>query len=159
MGLLKALPLEEVLPQKPPMILLSGYDPESLTEDGISAWVDISESSLFYEEELGGVPVSVAVEYMAQTVACYVGLAQISNHLPPKIGFLLGSRNISLKIPAFLKGERYRIESELLYEEDGFASFSVSILDKDGACVVKGNLNAFQPDDPNKILNEQEMAQ
>lgn len=148
---LQALPLEDVLPQKPPMILLSGYEPESLTESGISAWVDISDSSLFYEEELGGVPVSVAVEYMAQTVACYVGLKQIAARLPPKIGFLLGSRNISLKIPAFVKGGRYRIQSELLYEEDGFASFSVSISDSKGACVVKGNLNAFQPDDPIKF--------
>ena len=148
------LSLEDLLAHKPPMILLSGYEAASFTEEGVRAWVDISEDSLFYEEATGGVPSSVGLEYMAQTIACYVGLATRSRGESPKVGFVLGTRNLSLGIPFFRRGVRYRIETRLLFEDAGFASFSARILDPAGECVSDGVINAFQPEDPDKLLKE-----
>ena len=83
--------LESLLPQARPMILLSGYDPNS-SGHVVDAWVDVSPASPFYEVELGGVPSCIALEYMAQTMALCVGILRSRAGMPPKMGFVLSSR-------------------------------------------------------------------
>ena len=142
------LPLEKVLPHRAPMILLSDYDPDSFSEEGVSASVTVTDGDVFYDAALEGVPASVALEYMAQTVACYVGLVQVRNGRDPRIGFVLGSRKIDITIPVFKKGARYGIRARLLFTDDAFASFETVITDVEGGVVASGILNAFQPEDP-----------
>lgn len=142
------LPLEKVLPHRAPMILLSDYDPDSFSEEGVCASVTVTEGDVFYDSALEGVPASVALEYMAQTVACYVGLVQAGKGQTPRIGFVLGSRKIDITIPVFKKGERYGIRARLLFTDDAFASFETVITDAGGGIVASGIMNAFQPEDP-----------
>lgn len=137
--------LAELLPQAAPMILLSGYE-EPTAEDSVAAFVDVSAASPFYEPGLGGVPVCVALEYMAQTMALLVGLLRRRRGLKPQLGFVLGSRKLDVLAPCFREGARYRVTATCTYEDESFGSFDCEIEDDGGAVVAKGTMTAFQPE-------------
>ena len=61
--------VSELVPHKGKMFLLDRVRDYDLKENSITTEIDISRDNLFYEEELGGVPVWVAFEYMAQSVS------------------------------------------------------------------------------------------
>lgn len=139
--------LEELLPQAHPMILLSGYTPPSPDSDVVDAWVDVSAESPFFEAELDGVPACVAAEYMAQTMALCTGLYRARRNLPPKVGFLLGSRRLTLNLKHFTAGSRYRVRVEPTFSDEEFGSFACTIFeDATGKEVASAQMNAFQPE-------------
>lgn len=137
--------LESLLPQADPMILLSGYE-ESAPPGEARTWVDVSPSSPFFVAEHDGVPGCVALEYMAQTMALCAGFMRRSRALPPKLGFVLGSRKLEILIPFFKNGERYRVRAECTYQDESFGSFDCSIRDRSGALVATAQMTAFQPE-------------
>lgn len=138
------IPLEDLLPQAVPMILLSGYS-EPTEEDVVETFVDVDEKSPFYEVGLGGVPGCVALEYMAQAMALLVGLLRRRKGLPPQVGFVLGSRRLEIAVPRFLPGVRYRVRAACTYQDEEFGSFDCEIRDGEGRMVAKGAVTAFQP--------------
>ena len=139
-------PLTDLLPQAAPMILLSGYEtPEA--ENSVSAFVDVGKASPFYEQDLGGVPSCVALEYMAQTMALLVGLTRRRKGLPPQLGFVLGSRKLETTIPVFTAGARYRMTATCTYEDESFGSFDCVIADASGKAVATAVMTAYQPED------------
>lgn len=139
--------VEDVLPHDPPMVLLSSFDPSSFTEESLTAYVDIGEDSPFYDSSLGGVPAVFALEYMAQTMAALVGLKRRRLRLPPRIGFVLGSRSLKVGTDRFEKGNRYRIDAAMGFTDGSFASFDVKIADPAGETLAQGTINAFEPED------------
>lgn len=140
--------LESLLPHAPPMILLSGCEPEG-ADGSASAWVDVSESSPFFDFSAGGVPGCTALEYMAQTMALLVGRNRRKAGLPPAVGFVLGSRRMEVAIPFFKRGCRYLTHAQCTYSDEAFASFACSVEDSGGNTVASAELTAFQPDDGN----------
>ena len=136
--------LGELLPHRPPMVLLDGFKEPSGSGE-VEAHVDVTAASPFYEAELGGVPACVALEYMAQTMALCVGLYRRGKGLDPKLGFVLGSRRLETRIPAFRDGERYRVRATCTYQDEEFGSFDCDIRDSADAVVASGRLTAFQP--------------
>ena len=139
------MPLSELLPQAEPMILLSGYEP-NVTLGTATAYVDVTPSVPFYDFEADGVPACVALEYMAQTMALCVGFDRRRKGLKPKLGFVLGSRRLEVRVPCFRNGERYRVVAECTYTDDEFGSFDCGIYDSAGVEVAKATVTAFQPD-------------
>ena len=138
--------LGELLPHRPPMVLLDGFEEPSVSGE-VEAHVDVTAASPFYEAELGGVPACVALEYMAQTMALCVGLYRRDKGLDPKLGFVLGSRRLETRIPAFRDGERYRVRATCTYQDEEFGSFDCDLRDCADAVVASGRLTAFQPRD------------
>lgn len=136
--------LAELLPQASPMILLSGYD-EPVEENAVESFVDITSSSPFFEAAARGVPGCVTLEYMAQTMALLVGLVRRKSRLPPKLGFVLGSRRLTVRLPYFKEDERYRVRAVCTYQDEEFGSFDCVITDMSGECVAEGTVTAFQP--------------
>ena len=126
------------------MTLLSGCM-QGDDEAEADAWVDVSPASPFYDASIGGVPGCVALEYMAQTMAVVVGLACRRSGEPPKVGFVLGSRRMSIAISVFRSGERYRIHAKCDYQDESFGSFDCKVEDSSGATVASARLTAFQP--------------
>ena len=135
---------EELLPHAAPMTLLSGCM-QGDDEAEVVAWVDVSTASPFYDASIGGVPGCVALEYMAQTMAAVAGLAHRRSGEPPKVGFVLGSRRMSIAIPVFRSGERYRVRAKCDYQDESFGSFDCKVEDSSGATVASARLTAFQP--------------
>ena len=128
------------------MILLSGYMPQSEATT-VDAWVDVSDASPFCEAGLGGVPGCVALEYMAQTMALCVGFLRRSKGLPPKMGFVLGSRKLTVNIPFFKSGERYFTRAVCTYQDESFGSFDCTVRDSSDSVVASAQMTAFQPED------------
>lgn len=134
------------LPHKPPMLLLSGCKPAAAGED-VEAWVDITPESPFCDAAGGGVPGCVALEYMAQAMAVFVGRARAAEGLPPAVGFVLGSRRLAVEIPFFALGGRYTVRASCTYRDEAFGSFDCRIEEPGGAVVAAAQVTAFLPED------------
>lgn len=113
--------------------------------------VEIGPESLFSDER--GVPAWIGLEYMAQTIAAYAGLQERLVGKPPKIGFLLGTRNYSTNADYFVPGQTLTIRAEVeMVGANGLNVFN---------CEIRGNnvraeavVNVFQPDDAESFLAE-----
>ena len=138
--------LAQLLPQAKPMILLTDYAPP--TEDGaVDAFVDVAPDSPFFDASVGGVPGCVSLEYMAQTMALCTGFHRRRRGLGPKLGFVLGSRRLEIRIPFFAPGMRYRVHVACIYTDESFGSFDCEIVGPSGEVVARAQMTAFQPDD------------
>lgn len=145
----------DFLPHRPPMILLSELI--SVDVPGVaSAVADTSPGCIFYDPELKGVPACAAVEYMAQTMALAVGAEHRRRGRPPRVGFVLGTRRLEVKVATFESGKRYVTNAKCVYGDDEFASFDCSITDPDGATVAAALFTAYQP--PESLLAQGEVV-
>lgn len=137
----------DILPHDPPMVLISSFDPASYDGERLTAFVDISEKSPFYDAGIDGVPAVMALEYMAQTMAALVGLKRRRMRLKPRIGFVLGSRSLKVDVDRFRNSERYRVEVKMDFTDGAFASFDARIFSADGSVAAEGRLSAFEPEE------------
>ena len=151
----ESLRLADLLPHRPPMILLAELI--SVEESGgASAVADTSPGCIFYDSELKGVPACAALEYMAQTMALAVGAGQRRQRLSPKLGFVLGTRRMEVKVATFESGKRYVVNAKCDYDDNEVASFDCSITDPDGVTVATALLTAYQP--PESVLRQGEVT-
>ena len=145
------LAIAPFLPHRAPMILLDYL--VDYREDYVHARVTITKQSPFYEDD--GVPAYVSLEYMAQAVAAWTGIQSKEKHQQPKIGFLLGSRQLDFSIQKFKNGVTLDVYGQMNYFENNLASFDCRV-EFNGRSVVTGGITVFQPHDatlmtPNKI--------
>ena len=145
----------DFLPHRSPMILLAELI--SVDVPGVaSAVADTSPSCIFYDPELKGVPACAALEYMAQTMALAVGAEHWRRGEAPKVGFVLGTRRMEVKVATFESGKRYVANAKCVYDDEEFASFDCSIVDPDGATVAAALFTAYQP--PESVLAQEEVT-
>jgi predicted hotdog family 3-hydroxylacyl-ACP dehydratase len=146
----QALPdIEHLVRHRGPMLLIERLVEAS--EHHAVGEVLVSESSSFYRSGRG-VPAYVGLEYMAQTVAAFDGARRIETGEPPAIGFLLGTRRYKAERNYFEAGELLSIRVEMVFNENGMASFDCSISVEGVPCVVAA-LNVYRPDDGAYVLD------
>lgn len=145
------LPID-VLPHRPPMILIDRVIDYDLTAHTLCAGITIQQDDLFFDKSLNGVPQYVALEYMAQTIGCLVGIFDRQENRPPKVGFVLGSRKIEQFADCFELGNSYQIQIKEVFLDQNLASFDCVILDENDTIVSQGILNAYRPDDITDFL-------
>ena len=150
-----ALRLEDLLPHRPPMIMLAELISVDVPGEA-SAVADTSPGCIFYDPELKGVPACAALEYMAQTMALVVGAEHRRRGQTPKVGFVLGTRRMEVKVATFESGKRYVANAKCVYDDDEFASFDCSITDPDGTTVATALFTAYQP--PESVLAQGEVV-
>lgn len=146
-------PIEQFLPHAGNMVLLDRIvefnNQQLLTES------DIHTDSLFADEE-GNIPSWVGIEYMAQGVAAFAGIKARLKGDPVKLGFLVGARRFEANQPAFQAGSTIHIQvKELHLEESGLAVFECQISAEN--IIVSCQLNVFQPADPEKFLQQNQL--
>ena len=92
------VPLDDLLPHRPPMVLIDGVESFNAAAMRLVARVTIREGQLFYAE--GGVPNWVAIEYMAQAAAALVGVhdKHLAPDRPVRPGLMLGTRRLDLRL-------------------------------------------------------------
>jgi predicted hotdog family 3-hydroxylacyl-ACP dehydratase len=129
----------ELLPHSAPMILLD----EVLSFEGQKATskVKIREGSMF--EKDGKVPALIAIEYMAQGIGVQAGLEARRRGKPIRVGYLLGTREMSLEVGSFAVGDELIVEAERLFGEDQLGSFRCSVT-RDGKQVAAATLSVYQ---------------
>lgn len=135
------LPISDLLPHKDPMIMVDHV--QDFQDDSIHVMLTIRPGIPFFEN--GEVPSYVAIEYMAQAVAAWNGLILRKYNLPPRIGFLLGTRKLTLTQPSFEEGDILHIFGQSKYSDGEMASFECRI-EIAGKQVASANLNVFQPE-------------
>lgn len=133
------VPVRELLPHEPPMVLLDRI--VSFGAATLVAEVDIREDSQFCAA--GGVPGWVGIEYMAQAVAAHAGCEARERGDPPSIGYLLGTRAYRCNIPTFPVGATLRITVESLFVEMQLGAYACNI--ETHVPVASATINVFRP--------------
>jgi predicted hotdog family 3-hydroxylacyl-ACP dehydratase len=111
---------------------------ELLSSEGgkARARVVVRPESMFVEQ--GRVPAVIAIEYMAQAVGLQAGMESRRKGNPIRVGYLLGTREMTLEVDHFEVGDELVVEVERLFGEEQLGSFRCSILrgDKQVAAAV-----------------------
>lgn len=146
-------PLDTVLPHRAPMILIDGI--ETFDEQEIRTHLTIRPSCPFFVEGKG-IAAHVAMEWMAQSCAAFVGVEAVQAQQPVKIGFLLGTRNFSAAMDWFSEGEALGITARPVYREAGMGQFDCAVYRRDGGAeLAKAQLTVYQPDDHLGLIESQ----
>ena len=117
----------------------------SYTQDSIFLKTTIKEENPFLKD--GVLPSFALIEIMAQGVASLAGCVAKEKGEPPTIGFLLGCRKLELFCGGIEAGSTLFVNIKgSLQDENGFGVYDCELL-RDEACVAKGRLNVFSPDE------------
>jgi predicted hotdog family 3-hydroxylacyl-ACP dehydratase len=135
-------PVTELLPHAGSMILIDEVLEASAGR--IVARVTLRPTSLFVEGDR--VPALVAIEYMAQTIAAYAGLRARAAGGPPRIGFLLGTRELALEVDAFAVGDELTIEARHVWGDEQLGSFQCAVL-RAGRTLASALVNVYEGDE------------
>jgi len=130
----------ELIPHTGDMVLLDrivDYD-----DQGLTAELVVRGDGLLGGDERT-VPAWVGIEYMAQTVAAYVGMKAKQANEPIRMGFLLGTRRYNSNVAAFKVGATLTIRVEKIMQDDGLGVFDCRIQGE--GVEVTANLNVYQP--------------
>jgi predicted hotdog family 3-hydroxylacyl-ACP dehydratase len=128
----------KILPQKPPMILLSRvvkYDPERKI---LISEFDISEESIFFDHETRSVPSYLGPEYITQTAGCMLGIEN-----SPEIELILGIRNFEVFTENFRENSVYRVSAEKQFSLGQMSSFYGEIFDDKNTLCARGEVNVY----------------
>lgn len=150
---LRLYPVESVLPQRPPMVLIDEI--VSRDTDGLMARVTIRPDGLFFRPGRG-VACHVALEWMAQACGAFAGSEALDSAGAVKVGFLLGTRDFRAERAWFAEGEHLYVRIHLEYRDAELANFACEVSDSpDGAALAKASLNVFHPHDAAALIGSQ----
>jgi predicted hotdog family 3-hydroxylacyl-ACP dehydratase len=141
-----------LVPHKGKMFLLDRIRDYDLNEKSITTEIDITRDNLFYEEELGGVPVWVAFEYMAQSVSALSGIYGRSKGEKPKTGFILSVNGFKADVPVFKQGETVVVNVQEKIRVDQAVTFD-GVAMVGNKVVVTAKINTVEVDDSKNPLN------
>lgn len=113
----------QYIPHEQPMVFIDHLT--DVSEGRAQAELTITPELMFCEAD--GLPTWVSIEIMAQTISAYSGWQGQQSKLPPKVGFLLGTRKLHLPIPYFLLGSTLIIHIEQQYFHEGLGQFACEI--------------------------------
>jgi predicted hotdog family 3-hydroxylacyl-ACP dehydratase len=146
-------PIESVVPQRPPMILIDEIVARGA--DRIVVLVTIRPTGLFFQPDRG-VPSHVALEWMAQACAAFAGCEALDAGGAVRIGFLLGTRDFQAVRAWFAEGERLYVRALLEYRDNELANFACEVADSpDGPSLARASLNVYHPHDAAALIGSQ----
>ena len=143
-------PVESVVPQRPPMILIDEI--VARQAGSIVALVTIRPDGLFFQPGRG-VPAHVALEWMAQACAAFGGSEALDEGGAVRIGFLLGTRDFRATRNWFAEGERLYVRAVLEYRDGELANFACEVADSlEGPSLARASLNVYHPHDASALI-------
>lgn len=146
-------PLDTFLPHRAPMILIDGI--RDWSEHEIRTHLTIRPSCPFFVDGKG-IAAHIAMEWMAQSCAAFVGIDAVRARQPVKVGFLLGTRNFSAALDWFAEGEALDITARPVYRDAGMGQFDCAVYRCDGGAeLARAQLTVYQPDDHLSLIESQ----
>ena len=119
-------------------------------ETSIKAEAMIHPNGLFVHD--GKIGSWTLLEYMAQTMGLWACWQAKLKGLPQPVGFLLGTRKLSIKVPFIDVGTKLTFQAELIYlSDDGVAQFNCQTF-LEGVEIAYAKINAFQPNNLDNFL-------
>lgn len=138
----------EFIPHEPPMVfvdhLIVANDQYAIAE------LHIRPELMFCEQQ--GLPTWASIELMAQTISAYAGHKGRSHGQEPKIGFLLGTRKMTLPVAYFAMGSVVKIRVEQSYLHEGLGQFFCEIEYLEHR--FSATLNVFEPTNNEDIVGK-----
>jgi len=137
---LRGLPrIVDVVPHRPPMLLLD----EVIAWDGtrVACRIVLRDDSPFVEA--GRVASTLAIEYMAQCIAVFVGLEAYQRGEPVRLGYLVGAREILLPADGFRVGDVLTVHAAPIWGGETIGSFQCEV-DRVGDVLARGALNVYR---------------
>lgn len=146
----------DLLPQKAPMAFITAVERVDFDAQEMVTRIDVKDTDLLFYKNINGVPSCAALEYMAQSIACYIGAQDIhlTGTTKAAAGFIMGSRDLHIMVSQFNVDESYYVLVQSLFCDNNIASFDCKIYDSNKTVVAYGNLNAFRPDDINNFMGD-----
>ncbi len=140
-------PVATLVPHAAPMLLIDRI--LNANDDSMTAEVTIQPDSMFCDAN-DGVPGYVGIEYIAQTVSAYSGwraqkASASASDAKPKIGYLLGTRKMTLAVDAFKPGDRLEITVKNVFEDGEMGVFDGTVRCHQQV-IVSARVNVYQPD-------------
>ncbi len=136
-------PIEEVIPHSGRMILLDRM--VAIEEGRLTAEVVLRADSMFVRS--GRARAIVTVEYMAQTVAAYVGTLARSRGEPVEIGFLIGIRELTLATGTLEAGDVLEVEARHVWGDSKLGSFTTTTR-RNGEVIADATLTVYRGELP-----------
>jgi len=90
---------------------------------------------------------TLAIEYMAQCVAAWVGLQDHARGLPVRIGYLVGAREVTFAVDEFQVGDDLRVEATRLWGDEMLGHFACAVRKADesgGPPLAAATLNVYR---------------
>ena len=143
----------QIVPHSGKMSLLDrviDYDFEKLE---IHTEVDIVPGSMFFDKDLGGIPIWIGFEYMAQSISALSGLYGKTKGQEPKIGFIMSVNNFTANKPLFPENSIAKIFVKQTMRMDNVVTFDGNI-SLDGNIVATAVINTIEMDDPKAVLEK-----
>jgi predicted hotdog family 3-hydroxylacyl-ACP dehydratase len=136
----------ELLPQRPPMLLLRAVLGHSPAETCCEGWLEPAFAKLCG----GEVPVAFALELIAQTAAVHHALSELARgaeFVRAARGLLLGSRRLQLDARTLPIGEALRVTVYSGQEppsSGGLIRFEGKVEDAAGKCLAAGDATVLE---------------
>lgn len=116
-------PIETYLPHRPPMLLID--DIISVTDQRFVCHTAIHADCVFAID--GRVHPSAMIEFVAQTCAAGVGVLAARTGNPPKVGLIMGCREMAFEVDSFAVGDELRITADKLFGQTQMAAFACTV--------------------------------
>ncbi len=139
--------VQALLPHTGNMVLLDrilDYQKDSLT-----AQVTVRDDRLFNDQP--ELPAWAGIEYMAQTIAAYIGVQALLAGEPIKLGYLLGTRRYVSNIASFNAGTVLYVDIKKIMQDEQLGVFECKIYGEE--IEITANLNVYQPPDAIVLAN------
>jgi predicted hotdog family 3-hydroxylacyl-ACP dehydratase len=138
--------LMTLLQHRGKMYLLSRITAYDTIRRSLCAEYDITQSCLFYDPVLKGVPAWVSFEFMAQSIAGLSGLTSREKGDPPKMGCILSVSNMKISMPVLKAGSTVCIQVQEDCNIDNIFTFDC-IMSLEGTEVASAKLTVMDVDD------------
>lgn len=134
-------PIEALLPHAAPMILLDRL----LAYDAGQALAEVTVRAEHPFAKPEGVPVHLAIEFMAQTCGALTGAWAKAEGRPVRVGFLLGTRNFAAAQALIPIGAHLAISVSAVVRDGQMGVFDCRVTMGD-ELLAEARLNVYQPD-------------
>jgi len=145
--------LEQLIPHRGKMSLLSRVLSYDANENSLLAEVDILQNSFFYDGNLKGVPVWIGFEYMAQAIAALSGKNDLAKGQIPGFGFILSISNFIANVPHFELNSTISIYVKETLTLDNMFLFDCSIKHSSTE-LAKATISTVKIKDVSEVKNE-----
>ena len=136
----------ELLPHKPPMLLLD--DCTAFDGETVEGRTVLSGNCALFETDEGRYGSWILLELMAQAVGLYAGLTKRQSGESPKIGFLLGTRKFEAAVAELTKGTEVTIRAKCVYFADKTLPSQFECTAMTGGKVIgTASLTVYEPED------------
>ncbi len=131
-------PVASLLPHSGPAVLLD--EVVSANEDSVTCRLRVRADMPTVAEER--VPAAVVIEYMAQAIGVLGGLRAIRNGEHPRIGYLLGARELTLDTDWLAVGDVIEIAARRVFSDGTLSSFECTA-SRAGTRIAAGDVKVY----------------